>query len=217
VDVFVVGSPPLLPPNRLSDLGQTAAWLLNVQIKPWLSPKRQRFLEDAIRIYGVEQRAGELVYPIGATDDIGTGVLQLGQACVRVADLTYTRRSSLQVSFSTELEEVLGDAELPYEVDRELRGRFGKLIPVDFLVSGARRQSAVLGLSSGNASAAHGRAVEVFRRWYDLEIPKRTEQQITIYDDRFDVYREDDLRRLADLSHVLPFSDRPSVCALLAA
>ena len=32
------------------------SWLLDVQIKPWLSRKRQGYLSDVLRLYGVEQR-----------------------------------------------------------------------------------------------------------------------------------------------------------------
>lgn len=42
VDVFVVETAPLLHTVKLSDLGQTTSWLLDVQVRPWLSKKRQR-------------------------------------------------------------------------------------------------------------------------------------------------------------------------------
>lgn len=56
VDVFVQEETPLFNKPKLSDFGQTTAWLLDVQVKPWLSKKRQQFVEDALRIYGVQHR-----------------------------------------------------------------------------------------------------------------------------------------------------------------
>ncbi len=217
VDVFLVNdsTSPLLAPDRLSDLGQTHAWLLDVHVKPWLSPKRRRFLEDALRLYDVEQNGGALERTLPQLDRIVDGVIALGQACVRVADLSYTKRSSLQTFFSEDLEEFFVDSDFPYEPNKELVGKYGKLVRVDFLVKGPRVESGILSLSSGSASAAHGTANEIFRRWHDLSDDQR--QHLTVFDDRVDVYREDDLLRLKDVSDVIPFSDRQGLTDLIAA
>lgn len=217
VDVFLVQEDLLFPRSKLSDLGQTISWLLDVQVKPWLSKKRQRFVEDALRIYGVKQVGGALELPLESAQGVVEGIVKLGQACVRIADLTYTRRSSLQSSVTEDIEEVLADAEVEFEPNQELEGRHGSKIRVDFLVKGPRLPSALLALSSGNASQAHVAANEVFRRWYDLDIPERSEQRVTVFDDRYDVYRDEDLRRLRDLSNVVALSDRQALTDLLAA
>lgn len=217
VDVFVVDDAPLLRKMKLTDLGQTMSWLLDVQVKPWLSKKRQRLVEDALRIYAVEQVGGALERPLTSVDDVMEGVVRLGQACVRVADLSYTRRSALQTGLSEDLEEFLADAELSFEANRELAGRYGAKVRVDFLVQGATLTSAVLALSSGSASQAHVVANEIFRKWHDLDVPERSEHRVTIFDDRYDVYRDDDMRRLHDMSDVVAISDRQTMKDLLAA
>jgi|CZKU01.1.fsa_nt_gi hypothetical protein len=217
VDVFVVEESPLLRNLKVSDLGQTTSWLLDVQVKPWLSKKRQRFMEDALRIYDVKQVGGALERELASTDGLVDGVIRLGQACVRVADLTYTRRSALQTSVTEDLEEFLADSELDFEPNQELVGRHGAKVRVDFLVKGPKVTSALLALASGNTSQAHVLANEIFRRWYDLDFPDRKENRVTVFDDRFDVYREDDLRRLSDVSDVVALSDRQAMKDLLAA
>jgi hypothetical protein len=91
-------------------------------------------------------------------------VIRLGQACVRVADLSFTRRSSLQVTATDEVEELLSDADLVYQPNAPLQGRHGNIVVVDFLVEGRRRKSAVLTLAAQSyvfvpriASAMNGR------------------------------------------------------------
>lgn len=212
VDVFLVNDSA-----KLSDLGQTISWLSDVQVKPWVSKKRQRFLEDALRIYGVKQQGGALERAIRSLDELVEGIVLLGQACVRVADLAYTRRSSLQSTFLEQVEEVIADAAVPYEANAELSGRYGNLIRVDFLTQGQRHQSAVLTLASGNASQAHVQANEVFRKWHDLDSPDRHEQRVTIFDDSSNVYREDDMKRLKEMSDLVALSDKQTVVDLLAA
>ncbi len=218
IDLFLENRDPLLPPEVLTDLGQTTTWLLDVQVKPWLSKKRQRFVEDALRIYDVAQAGGALQTRLDADlTNLPDAVVRLGQACLRVADLTYTRRTSVQTGIAEELEEIIADANLEYEAGAELPGRYGKVVPIDFLVRGRRTRSAVLTWAAGNSSTAHNLAIEAFRRWHDLSIPERPEQRVTVFDDRFDSYRDDDVKRLRDVSEVLPLSDGGALRDLLAA
>ncbi|GAB4196373.1 MAG: hypothetical protein OHK0013_03550 [Sandaracinaceae bacterium] len=218
IDLFLENRDPLLPAEVLSDFGQTMSWLLDVQVKPWMSKKRQRFLEDALRIYDVKQQGGALETKL--TPDLTNlvdAVVRLGQACVRVADLTYTRRTSAQAGVVEEVEEVLADANLDYDVAAVLTGRYGNAVPVDFLVRGRNAASAVITLSATNTSTAHSVANEIFRRWYDLDVPQRSEQRVTVLDDRYDTYRTEDIQRLGDISNVIALSDRRTLTDLLAA
>ncbi len=218
IDLFLENRDPLLPTEVLSDFGQTTSWLLDVQVKPWLSKKRQRIVQDALRIYGVTQHGGALEASVSPDlQDLAGALMRLGQACIRVADLTYTRRTSMQAGIVEELEELIADAELDYDAGAELPGRYGKAVPIDFLVRGRQTRSAVITWSAANSSTAHTLANETFRRWYDLDVPTRTEQRVTVYDDRSDAYRDDDMQRLREVSDVLALSDGRTLRDLLAA
>jgi Domain of unknown function DUF1828 len=217
IDLFLVEDDDLFRALHLSDLGQTMAWLLDVQVKPWLSRKRQAFVDDALRLHGVQQKGGQLVRALPEADDLMPAIVALGQACVRVADLMFTKRSSMVAAFAEQVEEVLVDLEVPYVPNAELEGRFGRAVRVDFLAVGRSAKSAILTLSSGNTSQAHLAANEIFQRWFSLDIPQRSEQRITILDDRTDVYRSDDIQRLRALSQLVAFSDRQTLGDLLAA
>lgn len=223
VDVFVVNDTPMIPasvtpaPLRLSDLGQTIAWLNDVGVRPWLSKKRQAFVEDVLRLYDVQQDGGELLLDLKPGDDLTVGVLRLAQACIRVADLTFTRRASLQTPFSDDVEEVLADADLRFEVGSEFVGRQKKPVRVDYLVTGKTKRSAVLALSALNAQSAHNSANEIFRKWYDLDVPGWDHNNVTVYDDRQPFHRDEDLERLQNFSAVIPFSEKTTLVDLLAA
>jgi hypothetical protein len=217
IEVFLLRENGLFEELTLSDLGQTTAWLLDLQVKPWLSKKRRALLEDSIRLLDVHQDGGALVVRPPRLGELGSAVMRLGQACLRVADLMFTRRSSLASPFLEEVEEVVADSELHYDSGIEILGRFGKLVRVDFLVIGRTRRSAVLTLTAAQASLAHSAANEVFRKWYDLSIPERDEQKITVYDDRVDCYRHEDLERINELSDLVQFSDPDMLRGLLAA
>ena len=221
IDLFLREDSQLTAPGfrakRLSDFGATLEWLLDVQVKPWLSKKRQGMLEDAIRMYGVTQDGGALETEVRSWDELADKVVLLGQACVRVSDLTFTRRISLQAPVVEEIEEVLMDVEVRYEPNVELTGMFGRPVRVDLLAHGRQLDCAILSLASANTSAAHTQANEIFRRWFDLTVPDRKEQKVTVFDDRYNAYREEDLTRLSKLSHVVPLSDRQAIEDLVAA
>jgi hypothetical protein len=221
VDLFVVNDTQqqLLPGSPvLSDLGQTTAWLADVQVRPWQSKKRQRFLEDAIYVLGVRQSGGALETEFAPNhQDLEDAIIRLGQACVRVADLSFTRRSSLVVTVTDEVEELISDADLAYQTNVPLQGRYGNVVFVDFLVEGRRRKSAVLTLAAQSTASAHVMATEVFRKHYDLDTPQRDEQRVTVLDDRVDVYRSEDIDRLRGVCEVVPLSARGDLAALLVA
>lgn len=202
----------------LSDMGQTTLWLTDLLVKPWQSKKRTRFVEDALHTLEVRQNGGALETDFSDTQDsLMDATVRLAQACVRVADLTFTRRSTSQTYAGEEVEEIISDADLPYETSVALPGRSGTLITVDFVVQGKKRRSSLLTLSSQSQASAHTVANEVFRKLYDLNVPERPEQRVTVWDDRFDVYRQDDLERLRDFSEVVPLSQRGDLQNVLAA
>jgi len=203
--------------RKLTDFGNTSSWLLDLQVKPWLSAKRRHLLDQALAGLEVRLAGGALELEVPDLGSLMDGVVRLGQACIRMADLHYTRRSSLAVPLNETLEDFFNDAEFAYEADVEFLGRQGKPVKVDYQVWGNHKASLVMALGTGTSSVAHARANEVFRTWYDLSLPERTEAKVTIFDDSLDVFREEDLARLKDFSDLVPLSDRQAIRDLLAA
>ena len=112
IEVFIEADTPL-PAVRLSDQGQTTAWLLNLDLKPWLNNRRRVLMEDALHTYGVELSGGKLVLALRDATALPEGVIRMSQACIRVADLSFTLHSSPQSTFFDRLEEDFEDATLP--------------------------------------------------------------------------------------------------------
>lgn len=219
IDLFIRNSDqlPHAPVTVLSDLGQTTAWLLDLRLKPWLSQKRKRFMEDALEVLAVRQNGGALETEVTLGDPLGPAILRLAQACLRVADLMMTQRGSVETVFKDRVEEFFSVHELPFDPDVEIRGRHGQLIRVDYRVKAGQRSALVLTLGPANASSAHTLANEIFGRWYELNMPSVSESKITVYDDECREYRPGDLERLADFSVVVPVSDEDALMDAVAA
>lgn len=203
-------------PIVLSDLGQTTAWLLDLRLRPWLSEKRRRFLEDMLAVYGVVLRGGALELNVQHGEPLGLATLRLAQACLRMADLMFTQRSSLETVFKDRVEDLFSIRELPFEQDVEVHGRHGRPVRVDYRVRTGRHGSLVLVLGSANPSSAHTIANEIFTRWYDLNVPQVPEQKITLFDDSAPI-REPDLDRLREFSAVIAISEEDRLTDTLRA
>jgi hypothetical protein len=136
IDLFLAEEGPMIPAHRLTDFGNTSSWLLDLQVKPWLSSKRRKLLEQALSGLDVKLNGGALDLALPQIEHLVDGVVRLGHACIRMADLHYTRRSSLSVPLGETLEELFNDAEFTYDADVELLGRQGKPVKVDYQVFG---------------------------------------------------------------------------------
>lgn len=216
VDVFLAREPQLdIEGEKVTDFGQTMEWLSHVNVKPWLSARRREILEDAIGVLGVQLNGGALECSVTDITQVASTVSRVAQACVRVADMIYLRRSVVRSTFLEDVEEMLSGFELEFEPRAELRGRNDRLVNVDFLVTGPRAQSAVLTFGSGHRPVAHNQANEIFTKWYDLA--ERDFRRVTVYDDRHDTYKDEDLDRLSAVSDVLPASRPDEIHAVLAA
>lgn len=197
-------------------LGETMTWLFHAQVKPWMSEKRRSFVKDVLELYGVEQDGGELACTVNNVAELGDEIIRLGQACLRVSDLIFTKRMAITSSMVEQVESVLEDAEFSYAQDVELGGRFRKPVRLDFVVQQAKQPAAgILTLTSTTRSAAHTTANEVFTKWYDVSESPNIGRRLTVFDDRQNLYRLEDLERLEDVSEVVPVSDSKRLVALL--
>jgi hypothetical protein len=220
VDVFLGSEEPLFPDKLvLTDLGQTTAYLLDLQVKPWATAKRKQIISDICSRLDVELRGGALtVSLVNAPTEIPQAIVRLAQACIRIPDVAFTQRFRTASVLNEEFEEFLAQMELDYDGPVRLAGAFENEVEVEFQVRGRHVVSLIQTLSTANSNAAHGLSNEVFRKWYDLKAYTGANQFVTIYDTTNDVFRADDLNRLSTLSTVLGFpAEQQSIRMALAA
>lgn len=207
IDIFLNKSNTLFPDWILTDLGQTTAYLLNLHLKHWTTKKRKQLVSDICIALGVELDGGEFMIKLQEDhiSELPQAIVRLSQACVRVSDLAFTQRLQAINDFHEDFEEFLESADIKYDTGASLIGQYDRKVEVDFRVYGQRLTSLVQTLSTGNSAASHGMANEVFRRWYDLRNHRTENQFLTVYDSSNDVFRDDDIARLGELSTVFAF------------
>lgn len=207
IDVFMSPSSDLTGELELSDKGQTSAYLLDLQIKHWTTTRRKNLVSDICKILGVKNDNGVLkvFFPETEITSVSTHLVHLAQACIRVSDIAFTQRFRTQSVFAEDVEEFIAAAQLPYKTGFIVNGRFGKQVEFDFKVQGQKVQSLVQTVSTSSVTA-HNISNEVFRKWYDVQ-HLGDYQRITVYDSSRDVFREDDISRLSEVSQVVAFPD----------
>jgi hypothetical protein len=218
IDLFLESTEPLLETRRLSDLGQTTGYLLDLQVRPWATNKRRQIIEDVCASLGVEWKGGRLQIELAESDaDLAPFILKLSQACIRVSDLSFSARLWSAGSFRDEFEEFLVDTELEFQPDVKEPGKSGDDVKVDFRVIGETKTSLVLTLGAASTVSAHGAANEVLARWFDLKA-RRDSQFVTVVDETHDVFKISDLNRVGRLSQVFAFpTDQDQIRSALAA
>jgi len=214
IDLFLEVSSDMFNDYILSDYGMTANYLLDMQIKPWAAKKRRLLIDDICSVLGVAYSAGKLQIHIDQKDlsDLPHAMVRLAQACIRVADLSFTQRLQIIGTFQEEVEEFISENNFSYEPDITLLGEYDREIKVDFRVQGKSITSLIQTLSTPSVTNAHTRSLEVFSRWYDLlRIYRPTNQFITLFDTTNNIFRRDDLGRLGDVSLLLGYPEEQKV------
>lgn len=218
IDLFLGAQPELFDKWTLTDLGQTTAWLLDLNLKLWTTEKRKQLVSDICRSLEVNQEGGQFQLVLGDLKQLPEALVRLSQACLRVADLAFTQRLRVASVFNEDFEEFLDLADASYQPDFSIQGQFGKPVKVDYLVKGLRVQSLVQTLSTPSSVASHTMSNEAFSRWYDLKPHCSQYQFVSIYDTTNDSFRDDDLKRLSSLSILMGYpAQEQDIKATLAA
>jgi len=222
VDLFIPRSAhPMLSAQEphLTDFAQTMAWLADVQVQPWKS-KNAKVLSTRFSLFLVSVRMAAPLKPRLPTRIPAwnrRSFVSDRPACVSRISTTHGERASSTARSTRTSKNYLLTPNLRFHPIFRLWEALVSLFRLTSQVDGQRTHSLVMTLSSQSSASSHQVATEVFRRQFDLASGTRKEQQITIVDDRYDVFKDEDLQRIERVSVVVPFSARKDVVALLAA
>jgi len=193
----------------LTDLGETTAYLLEMNIRPWRTQRRKKLIEGICLTLDVKQDGGEFKVALASyeREQLGDAFVKLAQACIRVSDVSMTQTMRNVSAFKEDVEEFLDSTGYKYETDRSIPGKFGPGVRIDFSVGGPNQVSLLQTLSATNAVLGHRSAEDVFIRWHDIPHMKSAAQFITVVDANNSSIPDQDLRRTEELSLMIAFPD----------
>lgn len=199
IDLFLEQNLDLFGGVILTDKGLTADYVADYNFNLWKSKKRRILIEDICSTLEVQQQSGRFQIYLQPDEipQLSSAIVRLAQACLRATDLVFTQRLQMLGAFQDEVEDFIAVKNLDYESDVILPGAYGKEVKVDFHVTGVSVSSLVQTFSTRTNS--HPLANEIFIRFWDLQAYRSHNQFITVYDD-LSHFRDDDLRRLNEIS-----------------
>jgi hypothetical protein len=212
VDLFL-GQPTPDGRVRISDHGNTVAYLLDLGLEPWSTTRRKKLVGEICQSLEVEQRGSEFLIetPYAHHETLGA-IVRLGHACVRASELAMTIQGRTVSAFQENLEEFVASTDLPFEANVEVEGRYHKKIMIDFEVRGAHFASWLKSLAAGTKSTAHEMATDLFAKWHDLSHLKQstgTERQfVTVCSFDRAAPKDEDIERLKEYSLVFTFPEQ---------
>lgn len=204
----------------ITDLGETMRWLRSQSISPRRSPKQTKLIEDVCLNHGLEFFRGMLLARVKPGDDFAAVAMRAAQGALRVADIWLTMRTRSVESVSDEVELLLTEKSVAFERNQPLVGRSGRTWRPDFHARMPKRSSLVCVLSTGSRAAAKNVTEHVLALWYDLSnmrVGPEGLQFVSLFDDTMDVWSEQDLNLLKDLSVVARWSQPDEFIQALAA
>jgi hypothetical protein len=206
--------------ETLSDLGETLGWLRSQTPSQRRTGRQRRLIEEICVTHNVELFRGSLMARVREPDQLAATLTRLSQACVRVADLSLLLRTQGFATVVDEVEEFLGDQPVEFERGERLAGRSGRVWTVDFHARAAARSSLVTVLSTGTRGATHALANRAVAAWVDLNHLTAGPEGllfISLFDDTVDVWSQEDIRLVGEMSDVAFWSRPDSLTDLLVA
>ena len=197
----------------VSDLAETTGWLRMHSAKLHRSPRQDMLIEDVCVTHGIEFHRGMLQARCHAGEELAQVVTRVAQAALRVSDLWFTLEPSRQDRES--VHSTFGDVadfltEHKFQFDRTiyLTGRSGRSWPVDFRVWTEKHDSLVQVLRARNRKVAEEISARVLAAWHDLMNQREAMTFVSLFDNTFDVWADEDFRLLSPSSKVT-FWSRP--------
>lgn len=206
--------------GRLTDYGETLRWLRMQSLSDRRTSKQSRLIDDVCLNHGVERYKGQLQVRVPPGDGPAEAVLRLAQAALAVSDLWMTFRTRTVTSVADEVATFLLEEGIDFDTNEKHVGRSGHAYSIDFHVRTPARSSLVNLLSTGSRSAAKQVRERVVATWYDLNhlvAGREPVRFVSLFDDTLDVWTDEDVRLLGELSEVALWSRPDKVSELLKA
>ena len=203
----------------VSDLAEATGWLRMQSASLRRSSKQNLLIKDVCMTHGVEFHRGMLQAHCASGDELAQVVTRVAQAALRVADLWFTLRTRAVQSITDDVAEFLMERKFQFGRTKKLAGRSQRTWTIDFQVQTKMRSFLVQVLSTANRAAARGVSERVLAAWYDLhhlsEAP-RASTFVSLFDDSFDVWNDEDYRLIESVSTVSRWSRPDEFAAVLS-
>lgn len=193
----------------LTDLGETLRWL-RMQMVTQQTPRRQnQLIDDICLTLGIERFRGMLMTNVESAENFTEATIRLSQAALRVSDLWFTFRTSIVETVIDEVVDLFQDHHINFQRSPKISGRSARVWQPDFQTRQKQHSSLIRVMSTGSHATAHDIAARTSAMWHDLShltVTQKNLQLVSLIDDTFDVWENEDIRLVGDISEVAYWS-----------
>jgi len=200
----------------VSDLGETNRWLEMHALSEKRTAKQLLLIEGVRSSLGVDIFGGAIEARANP-DELAAAFSRVAQAAVRIGDISFTFRTRSAGTVTDDVEEYLVGRQIGHERNAIRFGESGKQWRLDFETTTDRRKSLIQVMSTANRGAVSRLTDHAVSAWVDLGPMLRSSHSfISIFDDTFDVWKQEDYKQLESVSVVALWSQPDSLMDHLA-
>lgn len=202
------------PDKIITDLGGTSNWLGLQAISDDRTKKQKSQIKYICQTYRIEQRKGEFFIDLGKGNEIrnlADAVFDLGQAMIRISGLWFLQNSKPKSKSVNPVEIFMENNEIKFKKNKPFKGNSGDTWKPSFYVEIRKNKKFLIYfLSTKKKDYASNITCRVNTAWDDLLYLKNKEQYtfISLFDDRYDVWKASDKKILKRNSVVKHLSNR---------
>lgn len=202
--------------KEITDLGGLSNWLSLQIISDDRTEKQKEQIEYICQTFRVESKDGELFIDLGKGNEIrnlAEAIFDLGQAMIRIASLWFLQTNRAKNNIINSIENFMEVNEINYEKNKPFTGNSGDIWKPNFYTESNQNQKFLIYVLSGEKQdSASSIIYRINTAWDDLHYLKDTENSeyefISLFDDRYDIWKSFHRKILKRNSIIKQFSNR---------
>ena len=216
IDLFYKKSTPY---ELITDLGGVCDWLGLQTIAKTRTDKQEQQIEYICDSYRVEFRKGEFFIDLNKgneTRNLTEAIFDLSQAMIRISGLWFLQIDRSKNQIIDDIESFIKINDISYVKNKPFEGSSGNIWKPNFYAENKSEGFLIYVLSTDKKNSTSNILYRIVAAWHDLEYlktdKKKTEKEniefISLFDDRYDVWKASDRKMLRDFSTIKKFSNK---------
>ena len=203
----------------ISDLGGASDWLGLQTISKHRTDKQEQQIEYICESYRIEFRKGEFFIDLSKgneTRNLTEAIFDLGQAIIRISGLWFLQINRTKNQIISSIEAFMENSDIRFEKDKPFEGLSGTVWKPNFYTENKNEKFLIYVLSTEKKSSTSNIIYRINAAWDDLSYLKSNQNEInnnnlkfmSLFDDRYDVWKASQRKLLKNNSIIKNFSNR---------
>lgn len=211
IDLFYKDNSPY---KIITDLGGASDWLGLQTVSETRTEKQEYQIEYICDSYRVEYRKGEFFIDLdkgNETRNLAEAVFDLGQAIIRISGLWFLQINKARSQIINSIEAFMNSNEIVYKKNKPFDGSSGEIWKPNFYTENTKEKILIYVLSTEKKNSTSSIVYRINAAWDDLSYLNNQKENfkfISLFDDRYDIWKASHRKILRRSSIIKKFSNR---------